>query len=231
MTQEEKQLLLKDLCARLSYGIIASVRGSDEEFQHFHILGVKDDKVWAENDILRVNDFEDVEVVKPYLRPISSMTEEEHGQYMEFIEWSHNDYDGTTTTCINKEKLHEYIDFIYSHHLDDNGLIEKGLALEAPEGMYNKEESEKDSEIPVPKTVEGAVKTLAKILSKEDRDYLLENGAISMHDSLGRWIRNEWGLWTDSELKNELKKKGFEHPDDMSNYIIEEFIKYWNNKV
>ena len=92
-------------------------------------------------------------------------------------------------------------------------------------------EPEKVNEIPIPKTVEGAVKTLAKILSKEDRDYLLENGAISMHDSLGRWIRNEWGLWTDSELKNELKKKGFDHPDDMSNYIIEEFIKYWNNKV
>ena len=61
-------------------------------------------------------------------------------------------------------------------------------------------------------------------------EYLLENGAVSMHDSLGRWIRNEWGLWTDSELKNELNKKGFDHPDDMSNYIIEEFIKYWNGK-
>ena len=102
----------------------------------------------------------------------------------------------------------------------------KQLQLEAPEGMYNKEESEKGSEIPIPKTVDEAVKTLAKIVSKEDRDYLLENGAISMHDSMGRWIRNEWGLWTDSELKNELKKKGFEHPDDMSNYIIEKFIKY-----
>ena len=51
-----------------------------------------------------------------------------------------------------------------------------------------------------------------------------------MHDSLGRWIRNEWGLWTGSELKDELMGKGFNHPDDMSNYIIEEFIKYWNSK-
>ena len=98
-------------------------------------------------------------------------------------------------------------------------------------GLLSREESEKKSEIPIPKTVDEAVKTLGKIVSKEDRDYLLENGAISMHNSLGRWIRNEWGLWTDSELKNELKSKGFEHPDDMSNYIIEEFIKYWNNKV
>ena len=92
-------------------------------------------------------------------------------------------------------------------------------------------ETPKGSGIPIPKTVDEAVKTLAKIVSKEDRDYLLENGAISVHHSMGRWIRNEWGLWTDSELKDELKQKGFEHPDDMSNYIIEELIKYWNSKI
>lgn len=97
--------------------------------------------------------------------------------------------------------------------------------------LIKNENEEEDSDIPVPKTVDEAISTLEKILSDEDREYLLKNGAISMHHSLGRWIRNEWGLWTDSELKNELKKKGFEHPDDMSNYIIEEFIKYWNNKL
>lgn len=96
-----------------------------------------------------------------------------------------------------------------------------------------KNEDEEESDIPVPKTVDEAISTLEKILSDEDREYLLENGAISMHNSLGRWIRNEWGLWTDSELKNELMNmnKGLNHPDDMSNYIIEEFIKYWNNKL
>ncbi len=35
------------------------------------------------------------------------------------------------------EDVNAYKDFIYQHHLDDRGLIEKGLALEAPEGMYN----------------------------------------------------------------------------------------------
>ena len=92
---------------------------------------------------------------------------------------------------------------------------------------------DEESDIPVPKTVDEAISTLEKILSEEDRNYLLENGAISMHNSLGRWIRNEWGLWTGSELKDELMNmnKGLNHPDDMSNYIIEEFIKYWNNKL
>jgi len=109
----------------------------------------------------------------------------------------------------------------------------KEIEETAPPGMYNKEESETGGEVPIPKTVDEAISTLEKILSKEDREYLLKNGAISMHDSLGRWIRNEWGLWTGSELKDELMNmnKGLNHPDDMSNYIIEEFIKYWNNKI
>jgi len=99
--------------------------------------------------------------------------------------------------------------------------------------LIKNEDKEEESEIPVPKTVDEAISTLEKILSEEDREYLLKNGAISMHDSLGRWIRNEWGLWTGSELKDELMSmnKGLNHPDDMSNYIIEEFIKYWNNKL
>ena len=99
--------------------------------------------------------------------------------------------------------------------------------------LIKNEDEEEESDISVPKTVNEAIYTLEKILSDEDREYLLKNGAISMHDSLGRWIRNEWGLWTGSELKDELMNmnKDLNHPDDMSNYIIEEFIKYWNNKI
>jgi len=99
--------------------------------------------------------------------------------------------------------------------------------------LIKNEDEEEKSDIPVPKTVDEAISTLEKILSDEDREYLLKNGAISMHNSLGRWIRNEWGLWTGSELKDVLMNlnKGLNHPDDMSNYIIEEFIKYWNNKL
>ena len=101
------------------------------------------------------------------------------------------------------------------------------------ENLIKNEEEEEESDIPIPKTVNEAISTLEKILSNEDREYLLKNGAISMHNSLGRWIRNEWGLWTGSELKDELMNinKGLNHPDDMSNYIIEEFIEYWNNKL
>ena len=131
MTQEDKELLLKDLCARLPYGVI--VQGNEKYISEIDSIEKKCGIIY----LINVDKSLLIDQIKPYLRPMSSMTEEERGQYMDFIEWSHNDYDGTTTTCINKERLYEYLNFIYSHHFDYRGLIEKGLALEAPEGMYN----------------------------------------------------------------------------------------------
>lgn len=82
-------------------------------------------------------------------------------------------------------------------------------------------------EYEIPKNIKEAISFLDKTLLDDDKKYLLEFGPLSVHFSLGRWIRNEWGLWKDdeSELKNELISLGFNHPDDMSNYIIEEYIK------
>lgn len=226
MTQEEKQLLLKDLSARLPYGFVV------------HRYSDNCDITFERNELdqfAHFLEYSEGEIFKPYLRSMSSMTEEERRYLLEELGFDEdlengelNDFGSYVYHSVNVLPL---FDWLNAHHLDFRGLIPMGLALEATPEMYNKEEPEKVSEVPIPKTVDEAVKTLTKIVSKEDRDYLLENGAISMHNSLGRWIRNEWGLWTDSELKNELKKKGFEHPDDMSNYIIEEFLSTWNNKV
>jgi len=80
----------------------------------------------------------------------------------------------------------------------------------------------------IPNNLKEAIKELDEELSKDSKEYLLENGALSVHHSLGRWIRNNWGLWDkeDNELKSNLKKLGYEHPDDMSNYIIEQYVKH-----
>ena len=80
----------------------------------------------------------------------------------------------------------------------------------------------------IPNNLFEAVQELDKSLSQDDKEYLLENGSLSVHHSLGRWIRNNCGLWNeeDNKLKVNLKKLGFEHPDDMSNYIIELYIEY-----
>lgn len=70
----------------------------------------------------------DIEYCKPYLRPISSMTEEEKIDYQAFF-----DYNGV-------EYPEEYIDWLNAHHFDYRGLIPMGLALEAPNDMYRKGE-------------------------------------------------------------------------------------------
>ena len=114
MTNKEKQLLLKDLCARLPYGVYGNVRDPEEkdDFQPFEILGIKEDLVWVRNTILKVDHFDTIEVVKPYLRPMSSMTDEEKMYVNELI----YDKDGLflspiPTWVINECDIDKYIDF------------------------------------------------------------------------------------------------------------------------
>lgn len=84
----------------------------------------------------------------------------------------------------------------------------------------------------IPQNLQEAIEELDRKLNKEDKEYIVENGSLAVHHSLGRWIRNNWGLWDeeDNELKASLKKLGYSHPDDMSNYIIKEYIRYLFNK-
>ena len=80
----------------------------------------------------------------------------------------------------------------------------------------------------IPQNLQEAIMELDRKLNKEDKEYIVENGSLAVHHSLGRWIRNNWGLWNeeDNELKASLKKLGYSHPDDMSNYIIKQYIRY-----
>ena len=123
MTKQEKQLLLKDLCARLPYHVRVKVwlkdKTTEEGFFDFeHNYG---DVLM---DFFFYNKLKDL---KPYLRPMSSMTDEECVEY-NIIKCSicpdePDDYAG-------------FVDWLISHHFDYSGLIPMGLALEAPEGMY-----------------------------------------------------------------------------------------------
>ena len=83
----------------------------------------------------------------------------------------------------------------------------------------------------IPQNLQEAIEELDRKLNKEDKEYIVENGSLAVHHSLGRWIRNNWGLWNeeDNELKASLKKLGYSHPDDMSNYIIKQYIRYLSN--
>ena len=74
--------------------------------------------------------FSMVRFYKPYLRPMSSMTEEEKKELNNVLEFQY--YSDDSCMC-------ESTDWLNAHHFDYRGLIERGLALEAPEGMYKTE--------------------------------------------------------------------------------------------
>ena len=79
--------------------------------------------------------------------------------------------------------------------------------------------------------LEEAFSELDRMLQQDDKDYIVENGSIAVHHSLGRWIRNNWGLWDDeaNDLKRIFTKIGISHPDDMSDHIIKWYIHHLKN--
>ena len=83
----------------------------------------------------------------------------------------------------------------------------------------------------IPKNIEEAFDELDRMLQQDDKDYIVENGSIAVHHSLGRWIRNNWGLWDDeaNDLKRIFTEIGISHPDDMSDHIIKWYIHHLKN--
>lgn len=124
MKQEEKELLLKDLCGRLPYGVKCNV-GDDKPYTLSRIE--IDDKNGHLLDFIETKDGLDMQVylseVKPYLYPMSSMTKEQSKIYHELIGGMFG-----TSALINFEVLEE---FFNKNHIDYRGLIEKGLATDA----------------------------------------------------------------------------------------------------
>jgi len=125
MTQEEKQLLLKDLCAKLPYGVKVKIGYQSPIVQIVETIG----KNISGKDSVNGWDFDKVEI-KPYLRPMSSMTEKEKCEYCDL------QYKFLCSSQYPVTDAYDLFDWLNAHHFDYRGLIEKGLALEAPEGMY-----------------------------------------------------------------------------------------------
>ena len=132
MTQENKELLLKDLCARLPYGVnilhegwdfewddelstVEKVVGIDEDFIYTKVINTHNGEEYRD-DKYPIDTFDD----KLFLRPMSSMTEEEKLMY-----------EGLMIGIDNISYMLDVIDWLNSHHFDYRGLIEKGLAIDA----------------------------------------------------------------------------------------------------
>lgn len=130
MKQEEKRLLLKDLCGMLPYRLICSIYREDDEGFGWRDAECKgyfqnnDSYEFYFEDVIAIDN---IERLKPYLRPMPSMTEEEDPRRCAFLD----DIEGGI-----EDTIPNYIDWLNAHHFDYRGLISMGLALEAPEDMY-----------------------------------------------------------------------------------------------
>ncbi len=124
MTQEEKYLLIKDLSARLLYKVKFSFNLWDEEKQEevnavCTIYSVNTDGYC---EALEESGHIPLDSVKPYLRLIRSMTEEERDEYIRMLCKV-----GFTEFYKTADKI---LDFLYKRHFDVHGLIPKGMAIE-----------------------------------------------------------------------------------------------------
>ena len=146
MTKEEKDLLLKDLCSRLPYGVNCEGFYYEEPnykipYEHIetckgHVDGI-DHIGFDDREIYIIIEGIPCELpnVKIYLRPMSSMTKEEEKEYAKIVVKSQDcsyENNESATTIVN--------DWYLSKGFDVRGLIPMGLALEALEGMYKKRE-------------------------------------------------------------------------------------------
>ena len=141
MLQEDKELLLKDLSARLPYGIKVAIEYTKGKYTHaYHLREIDNDTtsekrqrvtVWNYGYYSSVISYPLIEC-RPYLRPMSSMTEEEYKEYqtLKMTDWVEGDINGV---FINAGTI---TDWLNAHHFDYRGLIPKGLAIEAPNDMY-----------------------------------------------------------------------------------------------
>ena len=145
MTQEDRKLLLIDLSARLSYGVICKVSKGNGHLCSINqtIFGVEYGININATERDYFNDTE--EIIKPYLRPMSSMTEEEFEKLKEYsgLKYEQLDlasYQDGTYKCLDfyLSEVPSYIvilvfDWLNRHHFDYRGLIEKGLAIRVTE--------------------------------------------------------------------------------------------------
>lgn len=120
MEKDLKDLLLHDLCARLPYG----VKVNNEIQGDFVIYGVCENYIFARTTTIHA-DFR-IENIKPYLFPLSSMTEEEKEEYCQLQQRIIYNSKGAANEDVTK-----YINWCYKKYLDINNLIPMGLAIDA----------------------------------------------------------------------------------------------------
>jgi hypothetical protein len=140
MIQKEKELLLRDLCSRLPYNPLVEYEGED-----YNVLGIAHGRLVLCKPLMShtLNENPRIEEIKPYLFPLSSMTEEQAMELFKLFGISLVDSDYIKinectgiTFFLNKgfdveTHLDKLIDWLNKNHFDWRGLIPMGLAIDA----------------------------------------------------------------------------------------------------
>lgn len=129
MTQKDKELLLKDLCARLPYGVKVKLGDNPNIFDLEY--RIKFAAMYGDSD--KLEDILDITNIKPYLFPLSSMTEEQKREYYSLkheIPVCHYEY-GDVVEEFELYDSPESFEYLIENHFDYRGLIPKGIALDA----------------------------------------------------------------------------------------------------
>ena len=144
MTQEDKELLFKDLCARMPYGVKCAI--FDKELGFGGIPGFEGKYPFVIDGITQEGDDIDVwvergnfslETVKPYLFPLSrlnSLTDEQKKTLKVLCDWNDEEADAQSILVLYQKHFvmkSDVIDWLHKNHFDYRGLIEMGLALDA----------------------------------------------------------------------------------------------------
>lgn len=130
MTQKDKELLIKDLCARLPYKVkVQDTYYKSLEPAPIWLLDLHAQKVRLFAD----EGYQSIEYIKPYLFPLSSITEEQIKELsklgVSYCEYAlHDDIRGLG---IMIDEAYIFFEFCYKHHIDFLGLIDMGLANDA----------------------------------------------------------------------------------------------------
>ena len=144
MTQEDKELLLRDLCARLPYGVRVFVSGDDfDNYQYPYLLTAiskfgQDSFCKIYSPIYTPLGCPGIENVKPYLFPLSSMTKEQLFEVQEILGKNEIEVDDGFLHIINSDRntisyleLLALLEWFYKNHFDIDNIIPKGLAIDA----------------------------------------------------------------------------------------------------
>lgn len=144
MTEKDKEVILRELCSRLPYGVkvlhegwnhdteqelntVETVTGVDDRFVYTVLADGTADKHPHQRPCL---------VDRPFLRTFDSLTDDEADR-LGLFGFPVMEYGTDERGACLLSDVREYVDYCNSIHYDYGGLIGKGLAMEAPEGMYS----------------------------------------------------------------------------------------------